>query len=251
MNIIPQYFRKIHSQNCKIFDHVNFFSDLTSMLTHNVRKLKWADFDNANISYLLPRDFKLNIFSCFVLNQLFEGGGDRYNRILDTITVQDSPDKKSDFASMNVYQLQAEMNVMLCGQEDVNAITIISIDRSWDITPQNMVDGTYYVMKEQREKFLAIYRDYCALLHQANKVYIAATKGKIAKLATCGNGFVFHSESEPFDIELKAHYMRSIGQMPSEFEGRMERLRRISTKLKGEHISYTSNYMLDLLGIEV
>jgi hypothetical protein len=251
MSIVPHYFRKIRSQKCKIFDHVNFFSDLTSMLTHNVRKLKWSDFDNANISYLLPRDFKLNIFSCFVLNQLFEGGGNRYNRILDNITVQDSPDKKSNLTGMNVHQLQAEMNVMLCGQEDVNAVTIISIDRSWDITPQNMVHGTYYVTKQQREKFLSIYREYCALLHQANKGYIAATKGKIAKLATAGNGYVFHSESEPFDIELKAQYMRSIGQMPPEFEERMERLRRISTKLKGEHISYTSNYMLDLLGIEL
>ncbi len=250
MNIEQEYLQKVQDKKCAIIDHIDFFSELNSMLTSAVRRMKWSNI--IDIKYAnLPSDFTLNVYSCIVINQMFEGGCDRYQRILESTVSSGIKDNLSEFRGMNAYHLQTEMKEMLSVPEDKDAIMMLVIERNWEITPLNRVDGCYYLKPEYKKLFPPFYKAYCNVLRRANFLYRLATEGKIVNLAKENDGYIFHSESEPFDSVLKIHYLKSIGQETPMPEDRKKLFKRLSNKLKGEHISYTNNYMLDLLGLEL
>lgn len=248
MPIEKHYVQKLFHQFCSVGDHVEFFSEVTSMLPHSVRKLKWSDLNEGN-NTLLPAHFKLNIFSCFVVNELFPRGSGRYKWVIENTVVQSTDKKLRDILGNNAFRLQDLMNEMLSNEEDQRAIMMVTTDRPWHTIPESM--SIHFVNRKHKDSFLLLYREYCSLLRTANKMYIMATEGKIAKLATNSDSYIFHSENEPFDLALKRQYFKSTGQGQEtpEMANRIQRISRLSKKIKGETITYANNPMLDLLGI--
>ncbi len=218
---------------------IECFMYLTGLHFADVINLKWSDLaDSIDLKY--PHETKINwgnIYINFIVNHHFDK--ERYKWLLEN-----AYDTKSETYS-TVYTIQDKIKDLLIkvnGQE--KSVCVFSKPRCMYLGLRQNEIG-YSVLVEDKQHLLALLNQRTTILKKVNRIYMAATLGRVTKIAASkeGNHCVFKFEN---DISINNEAPNNNKKTGGSFVGRHQKISALFHQYKGELTSRQKNYLLEL-----